>query len=101
MRLAPPPDIDRAAEAAARAHGGGGSDALAPMPGRILAVHVGEGAIVEAGAPVVTLEAMKMEHIVPAPTGGVVRDLVRPGDQVERGARLARIDPPDEGPASS
>jgi acetyl-CoA/propionyl-CoA carboxylase biotin carboxyl carrier protein len=101
VRLAPPPDIDRAAEAAARAHGGGGSDALAPMPGRILAVHVWEGAVVEAGAPVVTLEAMKMEHVVPAPTGGVVRDLARPGDQVERGARLARLDPPDDGPASS
>ena len=39
---------------------------LAPMPGSVLAVHVEVGADVEAGDPVVTLEAMKMEHAVVA-----------------------------------
>ena len=36
------------------------------MPGAVLAVHVAVGATVEAGDPVVTLEAMKMEHAVVA-----------------------------------
>ena len=42
------------------------------MPGSVLAVHVAVGAAVDAGDPVVTLEAMKMEHVGrghPAPAG--------------------------------
>jgi acetyl/propionyl-CoA carboxylase alpha subunit len=40
VRLAPPPDVDRAARAAAaHAHGGGSIDLVAPMPGQVLAAH--------------------------------------------------------------
>jgi len=44
----------------------------APMPGKIVAVMVAAGDCVERGAPLVILEAMKMEHTITAPTAGVV-----------------------------
>jgi acetyl-CoA/propionyl-CoA carboxylase biotin carboxyl carrier protein len=94
FRLAPPPDVDRAARAAARAHGGGPAEVTAPMPGSVIAVHVPVGTSVEAGDPIVTLEAMKMEHVVGAPVGGRVSEVsVAPGDQVARGQPLAIVEP--------
>ena len=93
FRLAPPPDVDRAVRSASAQGGGGPSQLVAPMPGTVRAVHVEAGASVEAGQPIVTLEAMKMEHVVTAPGPGTVREvLVRPGDQVRRGEHLASID---------
>ena len=63
------------------------------MPGGVLAVHVAIGDRVEAGEPIATLEAMKMEHAVLAPSPGLVTDIrVEPGDQVVRGQLLALID---------
>ena len=95
FRIAPPPDVDRAAaEAAAHATGVGAAQVVAPMPGAVIAVHVEPGATVAAGDPVITLEAMKMEHVVPAPGPGRVAELaVAVGDQVTRGAFVARIEP--------
>jgi acetyl-CoA/propionyl-CoA carboxylase biotin carboxyl carrier protein len=93
FRVAPPPDVDQAARAAAsQAHGGGASEVVAPMPGAVLGVHVAVGDTVEAGDPIVTLEAMKMEHVVAAPRRGRVAELgVAIGDQVARGRALATI----------
>ncbi len=95
FRLAPPPDVDRAARSAlAHARGGAGGDVVAPMPGSVLAVHVSNGDSVEMGQPVVTIEAMKMEHIVAAPVSGTIGDIaVRATDQVGRGQILALITP--------
>jgi acetyl-CoA/propionyl-CoA carboxylase biotin carboxyl carrier protein len=95
FRLAPAPDVDRAARAAAGARVGGGPvEVLAPMPGSILAVHVRAGASVDAGDPIATLEAMKMEHAVVAPVGGTVSELpARAGDQAARGDVLAVVEP--------
>jgi len=94
FRLAPPPDVERAVRSAARQHGGGPSQVIAPMPGTVIAVHMAAGRAVEAGDPIVTLEAMKMEHVVPAPVAGsVVEVRVRPSDQVGRGQLLAVIEP--------
>ncbi|WP_374459813.1 biotin carboxylase N-terminal domain-containing protein [Microbacterium sp.] len=66
-------------------------EARAPMPGGVVAVHVEDGAAVRAGAPLVSIEAMKMEHPVLAPHDGVVRLLVAVGDQVRRDQPVARV----------
>jgi acetyl-CoA/propionyl-CoA carboxylase, biotin carboxylase, biotin carboxyl carrier protein len=69
----------------------GDAELTSPMPGAVVAVGVDEGAQVEAGAVVVTVEAMKMEHALTAPVDGVVELLVAVGDQVKVGQPLARI----------
>ena len=96
FRIAAPPDVDRAAQAAV-AHGGtatGPSRVTAPMPGSVLAVHVEPGDPVDIGDPIATLEAMKMEHAVTAPIAGRVTEIaVRAGDQVARGQAVATIEP--------
>ncbi|WP_341957375.1 biotin carboxylase N-terminal domain-containing protein [Microbacterium sp. LWH13-1.2] len=68
-----------------------GPDARAPMPGSVVAVHVVDGDSVTAGTPIVSIEAMKMEHPVRAPHDGVVRLLVAVGDQVRRDQPVARV----------
>ena len=92
FRIASPPDVDRAAKAAT-GHGPGGIvEVNAPMPGSVLAVHVAVGVAVESGQPLVTLEAMKMEHVVTAPAAGIVLELlVEPGGQVARGEPLVAL----------
>nr|MBA2372909.1 acetyl-CoA carboxylase biotin carboxyl carrier protein subunit [Chloroflexota bacterium] len=72
----------------------GRTELVAPMPGQVLTVHVAAGSVVGAGDPVVTLEAMKMEHVVVSPLAGRIGALdVAVGDQVSRGDRLATIEP--------
>jgi excisionase family DNA binding protein len=96
FRLAASPEIDDRARTAAT-HPGvglGRADAVAPMPGAVLAIHTTIGARVERGDPVITLEAMKMEHIVSAPSSGRIVELaVKPGEQVARRQVLATIEP--------
>ena len=66
----------------------------APMPGKIVAVLVGKGQTVTKGAPLVTMEAMKMEHTIVAVENGVVDEvLFNPGDQVDEGVLLLRFTP--------
>ncbi len=94
FRLAPPPDVDRAARAAVAQHAGGPVSVLSPMPGNVLLVHVAAGQTVAAGDPIATLEAMKMEHLVTAPINGRIAELnVRRADQVTRGQLLAVVEP--------
>ena len=70
----------------------------APMPGRIAALLVEPGAMVEACQPVLVLEAMKMEHLLTAPERGILKEfLVKLGSQVAEGAELARFDTEDSG----
>ncbi|SBT49081.1 ATP-binding protein [Micromonospora auratinigra] len=65
---------------------------LAPLPGAVTRVHVEVGQRVAAGELLLTLEAMKLEHPVLAPTDGVVAELPVPaGGQVETGAVLAVV----------
>ena len=61
----------------------------APMPGKIVRQPVAAGDRVARGAPLLVLEAMKMEHTVVAPGDGrIVRLHYAEGDQVEEGAIL-------------
>jgi biotin carboxyl carrier protein len=97
FRLAPAPDVDAAVRAAIT-HGATGAtgpaEVTAPMPGAVLTVHVATGQTVAVGDRIVTLEAMKMEHVVVASIPGTVSELrVRPADQVTRGQLLAVVEP--------
>jgi 3-methylcrotonyl-CoA carboxylase alpha subunit len=66
-----------------------GGRLTAPMPGKIVSVLVGKGDTVEKGAPLLIMEAMKMEHTIAAPAKGLVEDLLYAvGDQVAEGAQL-------------
>jgi acetyl-CoA/propionyl-CoA carboxylase biotin carboxyl carrier protein len=69
----------------------GDAELTSPMPGSVVAVGVQDGQRVDAGAVVVTVEAMKMEHALSAPVDGAVELLVAVGDQVKVGQPLARI----------
>ena len=61
----------------------------APMPGKVVAVLVAAGDAVEAGMPLMIMEAMKMEHTIAAPHAGVVDTILYAvGDQVADGAPL-------------
>ena len=48
---------------------------ICPMPGLLVALHVGEGDKVEAGQPLATVEAMKMENILRAEKAGTVKSV--------------------------
>ena len=76
----------------AAARQGGGGVLRAPMPGLVVRVEVEPGQQVMAGAPLVVLEAMKMENQLAAPAAGTVTEVrVRPGATVEKGAVLVEI----------
>ena len=63
-----------------------------PLAGKVVSIDVTEGAAVKAGDQVVTLEAMKMNTVVSAPTDGAVgKILVSAGDSVEEGQPLLEL----------
>ena len=67
------------------------------MPGTVVAVAVKENQRVKRGAPLLTLEAMKMEHTISAPYDGRVTQLFfQKGDQVREGEQLLRLEAPEE-----
>lgn len=81
--------------------------ARAALQGTILGLEVDEGDVVRAGRALLVMSAMKMEHVIEAPTGGLVRRiLVAEGDTVPAGASLVWLEPrdvaedEDDGPAS-
>ncbi len=64
----------------------------APMPGKILEVHVSEGQSVASGEILMVMEAMKMEHKIVASSDGKVEYIhFKEGDQVPQGAELLTI----------
>jgi len=72
--------------AAGGAQGGG---LTAPMPGKVVALLATPGQRVEKGAPLLILEAMKMEHTITAPKNGTLQGFrYAAGDQVADGAEL-------------
>lgn len=83
-----------AALSVGRTGGAGGGLVKAPMPGRVVRVLVAVGQAVERGAPLVIVEAMKMENELLAPAPGVVRAVhVGEGVAVEAGQALVELDP--------
>ncbi|WBL19427.1 acetyl/propionyl/methylcrotonyl-CoA carboxylase subunit alpha [Citricoccus sp. NR2] len=68
----------------------------APLPGTVIEVHADHGAEVEAGAALVTIEAMKMEHRLTAPLPGTVTLNVRVGETVKLGQVLAVVAASDQ-----
>ncbi|WP_321886389.1 acetyl/propionyl/methylcrotonyl-CoA carboxylase subunit alpha [Paraburkholderia bannensis] len=79
------------AHAADAEHGEG--RLTAPMPGKVIAVLVEPGTVVEKGTPLIVMEAMKMEHTIGAPAAGKVTEvLYGVGDQVADGAQLLMLE---------
>ena len=67
---------------------------LTPLPGTVVAIHVAAGQSVVRGAPLITVEAMKMEHTLTAPYDGVVsRIAFGLADRVQAGAVLVELAP--------
>ena len=88
--LAPPPDVDDAAEHTA---GEESSTLTAPMPGTVIKVLAKPGAQVKAREPLVVLEAMKMETPLLSPYDATVRAVhVQQGDRVASGAVLVELE---------
>ena len=66
------------------------------MPGRLTKLFVRAGDQVSAGDRVAVVEAMKMEHVLHAPSNGAVKSLLaREGEQVDLGAVIAEFDTED------
>ncbi len=83
---------ERAAHAAERERQKKGGDVKSVMPGVVVQVLVKEGDAVNAGQPLLILEAMKMQNEIEAPTDGVVkRVFVSQGDAVASGAKLVAL----------
>jgi 3-methylcrotonyl-CoA carboxylase alpha subunit len=69
----------------------------APMPGKVVAVHVAAGDVVTAGTTLIVLEAMKMEHAIKAPMDGRVMVVhYGVGDQVDEGIDLLAFEEADQ-----
>ncbi|SFP86528.1 3-methylcrotonyl-CoA carboxylase alpha subunit [Bradyrhizobium sp. Ghvi] len=75
-----------------------GEDKIAaPLPGTVVAVLAEEGAKLEKGAPILTLEVMKMEQTLRAPFAGVLKSIrCKVGDIVQEGVELAVVEPSGE-----
>jgi acetyl/propionyl-CoA carboxylase alpha subunit/acetyl-CoA carboxylase carboxyltransferase component len=91
LRLAPtrtPETVSRQ-----RAAPPGSNAVVAPMRGSVVTIDVEVGAHVARGAPVATLEAMKMHHLVEAPAAGVVTALAAaPGETLGEGEAIVFMD---------
>lgn len=74
---------------------------LSPMPGAVVAVHAEDGAAVAAGQPVLSVEAMKMEHVLRAPVAGTLVLRVAAGQQVGANEVLAEVTPDSDAAAAS
>jgi acetyl/propionyl-CoA carboxylase alpha subunit/acetyl-CoA carboxylase carboxyltransferase component len=88
-------EVDGATHRVSRDEGG---VLRSPAPALVVATPAAVGTQVAAGAPVLVLESMKMETVLPAPFAATVKELlVATGSQVETGAPLVRLEPIAEG----
>jgi 3-methylcrotonyl-CoA carboxylase alpha subunit len=66
---------------------------VAPLPGTVVALLAEEGASLQKGAPILTLEVMKMEQTLRAPFAGVLKKIkCKVGDIVQEGVELAEVE---------
>jgi acetyl/propionyl-CoA carboxylase alpha subunit len=76
----------------------GSSGVASPIQGTIVAIDVAVGDEVRGGQQVAVVEAMKMEHVITAPHGGIVRGItMAPGDVVREGYPLVFIEEAEVG----
>ncbi len=76
-----------------------GSRIVAPMPGTVMRILAQPGTDLPRGAPLLVLEAMKMEHTLRAPADGHLTALkCAVGDFVQEGTELAEFEPADTSP---
>ena len=76
----------------AAAANAGPAPLIAPMPGLVVRVNVKPGDQVEAGQPLVVMEAMKMENELRSTSAGIVKAVrFQPGAAVEKGAVLVEL----------
>jgi biotin carboxyl carrier protein len=69
----------------------------APMPGKIVDIYVAEGDLINAGEPILNLEAMKMQNEFTSPVNGIVRKIyVTSGQSVMKDELLAEINSIDD-----
>ncbi|MGJ5131515.1 acetyl/propionyl/methylcrotonyl-CoA carboxylase subunit alpha [Bradyrhizobium oligotrophicum] len=67
---------------------------VAPLPGTVVALLAQEGAVLEKGAAILTLEVMKMEQTLRAPFAGRLKAIkCKVGDIVQEGVELADLEP--------
>ncbi len=77
--------------------GTGVGSTFASMPGVVVALYVERGAHVEAGKPLLAIEAMKVEHTIRAPFDGFVHEICfEVGDLVNEGDQVIRLEPDKE-----
>ncbi|MFT4562790.1 MAG: 3-methylcrotonyl-CoA carboxylase alpha subunit [Gammaproteobacteria bacterium] len=72
-----------------------GGSLTAPMPGTVLEIFVSVGDEIPAGAPIMLIEAMKIEHTIAAPYAGIVSEIrFKAGEQITaEGVALAVMEP--------
>jgi acetyl/propionyl-CoA carboxylase alpha subunit len=86
-------DLDRDVQSRRGGAAHGNPETRAPMPGKVLDVSVAVGQEVNAGDPLLILEAMKMENVLSAEIGGTVKEVhAKAGDMVEPGKLLILLE---------
>lgn len=90
---------EAAPEIVAAAQGPDGTETVAaPLQGTVVSVDVKEGDMVPAGADLMVMEAMKMEHVITAPVSGRIHTIaIAGGDTVFEGHGLIFIEPQEVG----
>ncbi|MHC2548252.1 acetyl/propionyl/methylcrotonyl-CoA carboxylase subunit alpha [Corynebacterium hesseae] len=80
-----------ASASAASGAGAGGNEVTCPYEANLVAWNVADGEAVEEGQAIATIEAMKMESAVKAPSAGTLSRVAKEGSRLEPGAVIATI----------